>query len=694
DRPISVDNGGRPGAVQVVLSYVYDAIGNVISTSDDRGVRVNSQYDPRNLLASRTWQGGGLSEARVDFGYSVRGQQTEIQRFADIAGTTAVGQTTLAYDAIGRITDLAHRNAVDAVLADYDYAFDLADQLVRQVINGQTSDYTYDRAGQLIGADYPTQADEAYAYDANGNRVGAGYTVGPNNQILADDTYDYRYDAEGNRVRQAERATGAVTAYTYDYRNRLTSVVERNVVGVVIKDVQFVYDIFDRRIAKTVDVDGVGSQPAETTRFVYDGLHVWADFDQAGQVTARYLYGDGIDQILARYQPGVGTAWYLADHLGTVRDIVDAAGVVIDHVDYDSFGQIIVETNPAQGDRFKFTGREWDVETGLYYYRARYFDPRQGRFVSADPVGFAAGDVNLYRYVGNAPVALRDPLGLEPIGYSAVLKEDLAIGGGAVGALMGYVCGFLEEWYQQKDKKDIERAKASAALGMLQGAAIGASLGYAAGSASELSHLVAASAGTAFGALYLGTIPNDVGVAGIRVGCVVAGLLIGAAQRPGGPRALANATGKFLASETGTWTVGSAGKSAGCCGQRSNAASLVQEIAARAEIWGLREGLPRTGPKAGTLKHGYADRLLTRYQRMFGDLGLATEVRYINGRPWQPGDELRGSVRLDVVEGVVANPTSVLDYKFGNARLPQNRVDQIRNAVGIGTNVPVQAVRP
>ncbi|MCY2990852.1 MAG: hypothetical protein NTY19_23695, partial [Planctomycetota bacterium] len=562
DRPISVDNGGTPGAPQMVLSYAYDRMGNVISTSDDRGVRVNSQYDPRNLLASRTWQSGGLSEARVDFGYSVRGQQTEIQQFADIAGTTAVGQTTLAYDALGRLTDLTHRNAVDAVLADYDYAFDLADQLVRQVINGQTSDYTYDRVGQLIGAEHPTQADEAYTYDANGNRVGAGYTVGPNNQILADDTYDYRYDAEGNRVRQAERATGAVTEYTYDFRNRLTSVVERNVTGVVIKDVQFVYDVFDRRIVKTVDIDGVGSQPAETTRFVYDGLHVWADFDQAGQVTARYLYGDGLDQILARYQPGVGTAWYLADHLGTVRDIVDTAGVVIDHIDYDSFGQIVLETNPAQGDRFKITGREWDVETGLYYYRARYFDPRQGRFVSADPLGFAAGDVNLYRYVGNAPVILRDPLGLEPIGYSVILQQDMAVGGAAVGAVMGYVCSYLEEWCQSGDAT---RATASGNLGMLQGAALGASLGYAAGSASALSKLVATSAGGAFGGLYLGTIPADLSVAGIRVGCLVAGILVGVAQRPGGLRAslrpgglrsLGRGIWEFLGDERGSVPIG------------------------------------------------------------------------------------------------------------------------------------------
>ena len=66
-----------------------------------------------------------------------------------------------------------------------------------------------------------------------------------------------------------------------------------------------------------------------------------------------------------------GTAWYLADQLGSVRDIVNSTGVLVSHVDYDSFGNVILETNPAAGDRFKFTGRDFDAETGLYYWFLR-----------------------------------------------------------------------------------------------------------------------------------------------------------------------------------------------------------------------------------------------------------------------------------------------------------------------------------
>jgi hypothetical protein len=85
---------------------------------------------------------------------------------------------------------------------------------------------------------------------------------------------------------------------------------------------------------------------------------------------------------------------------------------------------------------------------------------------------------------------------------------------------------------------------------------------------------------------------------------------------------------------------------------------------------------------------------LTRYQSMFGDRGLSTEVRYVNGAEWKPGMPIRGSVRLDVVEGPLSNPTAVWDYKFGNARLTQDRINQIQATAGIRPSVPIEAVRP
>ncbi len=101
--------------------------------------------------------------------------------------------------------------------------------------------------------------------------------------------------------------------------------------------------------------------------------------------------------------------WGLGDNLGTIRLVVNAAGEVQNRIVYDSFGEVVSESNPGVDFRYGFTGRELDSETGLVYYRARYYDG--GRFISEDPIGFGGGDGNLYRYVGNSPTIFTDPSG-------------------------------------------------------------------------------------------------------------------------------------------------------------------------------------------------------------------------------------------------------------------------------------------
>jgi RHS repeat-associated protein len=100
--------------------------------------------------------------------------------------------------------------------------------------------------------------------------------------------------------------------------------------------------------------------------------------------------------------------------LGSVRQVAQTNGTVLDALTYDSYGNILTETNSANGDRFKYTGREWDSEIRLQFNRARYYDPNSGRWLSQDPIRFGAGDPNLYRYVRGAPTATNDPIGLDP----------------------------------------------------------------------------------------------------------------------------------------------------------------------------------------------------------------------------------------------------------------------------------------
>ena len=167
-RLLQSDNAGTPDVPNVVLDYVYDSVGKRIATSDGTGVTVDSLYDDLDRLNRRSWDGGGMDEARIDFGYNARSERTEVERFADLAGTQRIGRSSFGYDALGRIRAIDHFDAVDAALAEYDYTYDLASQITQWSHHGELIDFTHDDAGQLTGADYAAQADEVYAYDANG----------------------------------------------------------------------------------------------------------------------------------------------------------------------------------------------------------------------------------------------------------------------------------------------------------------------------------------------------------------------------------------------------------------------------------------------------------------------------------------------------------------------------------------------
>lgn len=104
--------------------------------------------------------------------------------------------------------------------------------------------------------------------------------------------------------------------------------------------------------------------------------------------------------------------WGLADNEGTIRDVIGSTGTLLNHVKFDSYGNSILGTAPITDFLFGYTGRIWDPASGLYNNRARWYDPKIGRFLSEDPWGFAAGDANLYRYCRNNPINLTDPSGL------------------------------------------------------------------------------------------------------------------------------------------------------------------------------------------------------------------------------------------------------------------------------------------
>jgi RHS repeat-associated protein len=342
--------------------------------------------------------------------YNKVNQMTGLTRFSDLVGTNLVAETSYTYDQNQRLVQLAHKKGATN-LVSYDYTHDSANRLtkINSSVDGAT-DYTYDSTNQLTGAEHSSQTDEAYQYDANGNRINSGYQTGANNQLLADGQFTYQYDQEGNRTKRTEVATGKVTEYVWDYRNRLSGVVIKDAAGGVVKSIEYTYDVDNQRIGKKIDTSAsLSTGGVVTERYVIDRDQIALVFDGQGIQKARYLYGTEIDQVIAE-ESTAGVHWFLADEQGTIKDVVNNTGTVIDHITYDSFGRIVNQTS-AIDLRFAYTGREWDGETGQYYYRARYYDPMVGRFVSEDPLGFGAGDTNVYRYVDNSPTNHTDPSG-------------------------------------------------------------------------------------------------------------------------------------------------------------------------------------------------------------------------------------------------------------------------------------------
>jgi RHS repeat-associated protein len=215
----------------------------------------------------------------------------------------------------------------------------------------------------------------------------------------------------------------------FDQRNQLVWAKHSDTDGGAVDlQVDFKYDAFGNRIEKAHDADGAGGGSAVVTRFALDGWKnvrqplvgnenwdVWADLDGSSSLTTRYVRGDVIDQFFARIDRVDETDtpyWYLTDHPGSIRDVIDGSAAVKNAITYDGFGNITAETDTNYRGRYAWTGREIEVEIELQYNRARYFDAKTGRWISQDPLGFDAGDSNLYRYVANMATTLSDPSGL------------------------------------------------------------------------------------------------------------------------------------------------------------------------------------------------------------------------------------------------------------------------------------------
>ncbi len=409
---MSYDRLNRMTAVQepfsAILTATYDAVGNRTVLQDSFGGVLTSVYDYANRLTKRQFSGNSTS-LEFDLGYTARDQLASVTRYKDL-GTTTIGSSAYTYDSMGRLTNLQHKDGNNNGLANYTYSYDLASRLTQKQDNGTTTSYAYDATNELT----TVNGTPTYSYDLNGNRTMTGYQTGTENEITNDGIWTYTYDAEGNITQKSKGSNAETWTYGYDNLNHMIWAQDRSTPGgTLTTTATYTYDVFGNRLEKDVWTTNGG---LTTTRFAYDGQDVWADLNSSNQLQTRYIRGDVVDQIFARVSSGGTAAWYLTDRQGSVRNLTDASGTLQDTLTYDGFGNA-TESNSSFGDRYKYTAREFDSETGLQYNRARYYSPAIGRWTSQDPISFQAGDTNLYRYVRNSPSDAIDPQGLETKEY-------------------------------------------------------------------------------------------------------------------------------------------------------------------------------------------------------------------------------------------------------------------------------------
>ncbi len=309
--------------------------------------------------------------------------------------------TNYAYDNLSRLLSVLHQ-AGSTTLDGAGYTYDNAGNRVSKTnyLNNVTEGYSYDPLYQLTQVTQGASTTESYSYDAVGNRLSSlgvsPYSYNSSNELTATSSGSYTYDANGNTLTDAQGLS-----FTWDFENRLTQVTVPQTGG-GSNIVTFKYDPFGRRIQKA-SASGI-------TNYLYDGATSLEEVDNGGTAVGLYTQGPSIDEPLSELRSGTAS-YYHADALGTVTSLANSSGSVVNAYAYDSFGQLTASTGSIS-NTFKFTARDSDVETGLYFYRARYYLPSAGRFISEDPIGFNSGDINFYPYSVNNPVDLFDPSGL------------------------------------------------------------------------------------------------------------------------------------------------------------------------------------------------------------------------------------------------------------------------------------------
>jgi RHS repeat-associated protein len=485
NRLIKVDG---PGDDDTVL-YEYDAMGNCIKMTNHNGDTTTYVYDCLNRLICLSDSLGNITT----YAYDTLSNLTQI----NYPNHT---QAVYSYDSLNRLINLSNIRLPTQIISSYTYDYDPSGMKTKLTLaNGDYIEYTYDHLNRLISETkqkkYPshkTYYSYAYEFDGVGNRLSLirefhqkplfaqeskdktkdkqkkqktkptfwdkpgltkfTYIYDKENRLLqlkaerVDTTYliDYEYDSNGNLItkkeyKQNHSSKAKITQFTYDYQNRLTSISYPN--GSTSR---YAYDGLGRRIRSEED--------NQIIKYLYDGLNVIIERDYYNATLATYTrglsFGGGIGSVICQKVPLKGNTYYHYNDLGSVTSLSDAFGNLKQQYSYDAYGNLLSSKRSKRYKRqplrnpYQFSTKEYGFKSGLYYFGARYYEPRVGRWLSPDPLEMVEG-TNRYLYVHNNPVNALDPFGLLTViihgigggheqGYSANLGNTLKAKGETV----------------------------------------------------------------------------------------------------------------------------------------------------------------------------------------------------------------------------------------------------------------------